>query len=282
MPKSTQPPLPESIRHYAESGQRRVDGWLSTLDAELIALVSAAQSARGITGSVGEIGVHHGRLFILLALGLQPGERAFAVDIFGEQQHNVDRSGEGDEARFRQNLARFAVSEDRIAILRASSLAIRWPEIEAAVAARARLFSIDGGHTATITANDLAIADGGLAPDGVVVLDDYFNTEFPEVSQGMCQHRLVDGGQLVPFAIGDNKLMLARPGRGEAYRAVLAEAVPPRFFVRHTEMFGQAVTVFRTPRRLVHRIRQSEIARRMTRHPIGKALKPIVRRVLGE
>lgn len=282
MPDTDAPALPEAVARYAESGQKRVDGWLSALDAELIARVAAVQSARGLDGSVGEIGVHHGRLFILLALGLQPGERAFAVDIFGEQQHNVDRSGEGNEARFRENLARFGVPEDRVAVIRSSSLEIRWPEIERQVGAPARLFSVDGGHTALITANDLAIADAALAEDGVAVLDDYFNEEFPEVSQGMCQHRLVDAGRLVPFVIGDNKLMLARPGHGASYRAALEAAVSSRFFVRRTEMFGEAVTVFRTPRRLVHRIRQSEVTRRLTNHPIGRALKPIVRRIVGE
>lgn len=276
------PALPEPVARYAASGQKSVDGWLSRLDAELIGLVSAAQSGRGVTGAVGEIGVHHGRLFILMALGLGAGERAFAVDIFGEQELNVDLSGEGDEARFRANLARFAIAEDRVAVLRGSSLDVRWPDIERQVGQAARLFSVDGGHTALITANDLAIADAGLVEDGVAVLDDYFNEEFPEVSQGMCQHRLVDGGRLVPFAIGDNKLLLARPGRGEAYRTMLEAAVPQRYFVRRTEMFGTPVTVFRTARRLIHVIRQSDITRRLTRSPIGRALKPIVLRLVGE
>ncbi|BBK43473.1 hypothetical protein STVA_34930 [Allostella vacuolata] len=280
--QSAPPALPEQVVRYVDRSQRSVDGWLSPLDARLVALVSAAQAGWGITGTLGEIGVHHGRLLILMALGLQPGERAFAVDIFGEQELNVDRSGEGDEGKFRANLARFGIPADRVAILQASSLEIRWPDIERQAGARSRLFSIDGGHTAHITANDLAIADAGLLEDGVAVLDDYFNPEFPEVSQGMCQHRLVDGGRLVPFAIGDNKLLLTRPGQGERYRAMLERSVPSRFLVRPTEMFGQPVIVFRTPRRLVHRIRQSELARRLRDHPIGRALKPLIRRLVRE
>lgn len=282
MASSHQPTLPAPVARYAASGQSSVDGWLSRLDAEVIGLVAAAQAARGIRGSVGEIGVHHGRLFILVALGLQAGERAFAVDIFEDQRHNVDRSGEGDEARFRANMQRYGVAIDRVDIVRGSSLDVRWPDIARHVGQKARLFSIDGGHTARITANDLAIADAGLADDGVTVLDDYFNAEFPEVSQGMCQHRLIDGGNLVPFAIGDNKLLLARPGRGDAYREMLAATVQRRYFVRDTEMFGVPVVVFRTPRRLVHMVRQSEIARRIGRHPLGRTLKPIVRRILKE
>ena len=279
---SAPPVLGKAITQYIDGGQRSVDGWLSNLDARLIALLAAHQKQRGITGSVGEIGIHHGRLLILLALTLEKDERAFAVDIFGEQELNLDRSGEGDEARFRANLQRFGVPEAQVAVVRASSLDVRWPELERRVQARARLFSIDGGHTALVTANDFVIADEGLADQGVAILDDYFNPEFPEVSQGVCRHLLVDGGKLVPFAIGDNKILFARPGAGDAYRRMLQEAVPGKYFVRTTEMFGQTVAVFRTRRRLMHVVRQSDMARRLRDHPLGRMLKPVVRRLIRD
>lgn len=268
-----------AAHRYADGAFRRVDGWLSLLDARLIHAVGAQQNDRRIVGSVGEIGVHHGRLFILLALLLKEEERAFAVDIFGDQHLNQDRSGQGDETIFRRNLARFGVPEGRVAVLRRSSLEVTWPDLAAAVGQPARLVSIDGGHTAAITANDLAIADEGLAEQGVIVLDDYFNPEFPEVSEGLCRY-LLPGRPLAPFAIGDNKLFLARPAAAPAYRDFLAGAVPRRYFVRRTAMFGQELLVFRTPRQLSHRIRQTEIARRLRDHPFGRALQPIVRRVL--
>ncbi|MFZ8263765.1 hypothetical protein ACO1KZ_15920, partial [Staphylococcus aureus] len=81
----------------------------------------------------------------------------FAVDIFGDQAANVDGSGYGDEAIFRQNMKRFGVAESQVAVIRSSSTAIGWPDIAARVKAPARFFSIDGGHTSEVTANDMAI-----------------------------------------------------------------------------------------------------------------------------
>lgn len=266
------------LHHYVHGGHRRVDGWLSRLDANLIATVGAWQNAEGVAGSVGEIGVHHGRLFILLALLRKPGERAFAIDLFDAQEFNVDQSGQGDETAFRNNLLRFGVDPASVEVVKGNSLDLAWSGLCGRLGPSARLFSIDGGHTAEITRHDLGIADDGLGEGGVIVLDDYFNPEFPAVSEGMCRFMADRPGALAPFAIGDNKLLLARPDWAERYRGMLIEAVPPRHFVRDTELFGQSVTVFRTPRTLMQIIRQTNLTRRLRSHPLGQALKPIVRR----
>lgn len=267
------------VLRYVVGGQRSVDGWLSALDASLIALAGVAQRNRGVAGSLGEIGIHHGRLFILLGLLAADDERCFAIDIFDRQDLNLDRSGDGDEAIFRANLDRFGVPQSRVSVLKESSTSIGWADIERVAGAPARIFSIDGGHTASITANDLAIAETGLACGGIVIVDDYFNPEFPEVSQGVCAH-LLGASRLVPFAIGDNKLLLSAPEDGGHYRDMLMASVPRRHFVKTSSMFGAEVAVFRTPRHLLDRLRQTEIVRKLKEHPLGKTLKPFVRRIL--
>ena len=75
---------------------------------ELICRLGKAQLEMGIAGHVAEIGVHHGRSFILLALLARAGEKAVAIDVFEQQELNVDRSGRGDLAQLRENVARFA------------------------------------------------------------------------------------------------------------------------------------------------------------------------------
>ncbi|MCW2238765.1 class I SAM-dependent methyltransferase [Azospirillum canadense] len=266
------------VQQYVHGHHRRVDGWLSRLDATLISCVGQWQSGAGVTGAVGEIGVHHGRLFILLALLRKAGERAFAIDLFEDQQFNVDQSGQGDEAVFRANLARFGIDAGTINIVKGNSLALTWAGLSGGLEQSVRLFSVDGGHTAEITRNDLTIADDSLGEGGVIVLDDYFNPEFPAVSEGMCRFMIERPHALAPFAIGDNKLMLARPGWAERYRAMLFGTVKPRYFVRDTELFGTPISVFRTPRTLMQIIRQTNLTRRLRSHPLGRALKPIVRR----
>ncbi len=273
--------IPAALNRYAGGAHRQVDGWLSQLDAEMALQIGLEQRRMGLTGSVGEIGIHHGRLFILLALTLQPGETAFAVDIFGDQEANLDGSGYGDEAVFRQNMKRFEVAEGQVAVIRSSSTAIGWRDIEAQVKARARFFSIDGGHTSEVTANDMAIADEGLDDRGVVILDDWFNPEFPAVSEGACRHLIAHPGRLVPFAIGDNKVLFCRPGQADGYRAALRRTLPERLHMRTTTMFGAEVEVYATPHSILDRIRQSDLADQLRDHPLGRKLKPIVRRLFG-
>lgn len=264
---------------------RSVDGWLSDLDARLITAVARAQVDSGVRGAVGEIGIHHGRLFILLALTLGAGEKGFAIDIFDHQDLNPDGSGFGDEAAFRANMARFQVDADAVAVIKGSSTDIHWPDVVHAAALpngmRARLFSIDGGHTAELTANDLAIADDGLAPEGVIILDDYFNPEFPAVSEGLARYLIANPGRLLPFAIGDNKVMLARPDQAAKYVTVLQGAMPEHDLRRHSVFFGQPVLVYGTARTLLDRVRQSSLARKLRDQPLGRRLKPLVRRLLG-
>ena len=266
------------LHRYVRGGHRRVDGWLSRLDASLIATVGQWQNTAGIGGTVGEIGVHHGRLFILLALLRKPGERAFAIDLFDDQQFNVDQSGQGDETAFRNNLARFGVEPGSIEVVKGNSMALAWAGLADRLGPSVRLFSIDGGHTAEITRHDLGIADDSLGDGGVIVLDDYFNPEFPAVSEGMCRFMFDRPQALAPIAIGDNKLLLARPDWAARYRSMLVETVSSRYFVRDTELFGHPIAVFRTPRTLMQIIRQTNLTRRLRSHPLGQALKPIVRR----
>ena len=73
------------LERYLTYGLPRVDGWLEPYSAEIIGFLSETQRLSSIQGTVGEIGVHHGKLFLVLLLTMAPGERAFAIDIFEQQ-----------------------------------------------------------------------------------------------------------------------------------------------------------------------------------------------------
>ncbi len=257
-----------------------VDGWLSQLDALAIASIDRAQQKLGVDGPVGEIGIHHGKLFILLAMLLRGTERGMAIDLFGDQNENLDLSGFGDEAVLHRNLARFRIDEGRITIKRANSLELNWEMIAAGFGGPARLFSVDGGHRAENAEHDLAIAEAGLAPGGVVIIDDYFNAEWPAVSEGVNRFMLSHEGALHPFGIGDNKIFMSRPDHAPRYREQLESELPQSRFLRRSEMFGADVAIFRTPRSLLQRLRQSQLIREMRGHPAARALQPVVRRLL--
>jgi len=87
-------PIPPSHRDYLRC-HHAIEGWIEHAAAHVIAYLIASQTANGISGNMMEIGVHHGRLFILLALGRQSGETSLAVDMFEQKHLNSSRFGAG-------------------------------------------------------------------------------------------------------------------------------------------------------------------------------------------
>jgi hypothetical protein len=67
---------------YVSRSMRTVQGHLTALDARVIAELLRYQNEKNIGGHLCEIGVHHGQLFLMLALARRAGERALAIDLF--------------------------------------------------------------------------------------------------------------------------------------------------------------------------------------------------------
>ena len=252
-------------KRYREFGHTLVDGWLDRLDAQLISGLLRAQTEIGTTGSVGEIGVHHGRLFILLYLCAEDGERPFCIDVFGDQSKNIDQSGLGDQAIFLSNLALFTKAPPQLEVFHCSSLEIGGADIRSKVGP-VRFLSIDGGHTADITENDLIIAEQCLAPDGVAIIDDVFNTAWPGVSEGFFRYRRNKDASLVPFAISVNKVFLCTKAHAARYRAMMSARFGS-YLHKSTEMADEQVDVYRNPPGLLQRLL-------LTR--LSAAVKPVI------
>ncbi|KAL7558360.1 hypothetical protein ACA910_004025 [Epithemia clementina (nom. ined.)] len=184
-------------------------------------------SKLGIFGTVGEIGVHHGRFTSFLYMTAQETEPLIAVDLFEAlQDENVDMSGMGSLKRFVESLSLYGLGESDVQTFTTSSLDLdvegsSWLADKPGI----RLLSVDGGHTAEITRNDLRLAFCNLLPGGIVVLDDWFNPPWPGVVEGFFQFANLDNHiglndhaasaaaaaepQVVyPFLLCENKLYL--------------------------------------------------------------------------
>jgi len=162
------------VARYIRHGKFYVEGWLRTEAALTVAALSERQRALGVGGGIAEIGVHHGKLFILLYLLGRAPERAVAIDLFEDQHLNIDLSGSGDLAKFHRNLLRHA-DDARLALHQGNSMDLTGADLVRLAEGPLRFVSVDGGHTAETTAHDLAVADAALAEGGVIVLDDAFN-----------------------------------------------------------------------------------------------------------
>jgi hypothetical protein len=70
-----------------------------------------------------------------------------------------------------------------------------------------RIISIDGCHTKNATLSDLQNAVKILSDDGFIILDDYFNPDWPGVKAGVDVF-LGDNNDYRVFYLADNKFFL--------------------------------------------------------------------------
>src|ERR1700733_810142 len=91
------------LDEYIRVRKKEVDGWLARCDGEIFARLLESQLENGIDGAVVEIGVHHGKSFIPMAIS-NNGRLCYAIDIFEKQALNIDVSGCGDKDVFTRNL----------------------------------------------------------------------------------------------------------------------------------------------------------------------------------
>lgn len=217
-----------------------IEGWFQFDAALLFMAYNQLAAAHGVAGDTLEIGVHHGLSAIAVA-ALRTG-RFYAVDLFEElQSRNVSRSGQGSRALFESNMRRFYPDLEFVKVLTQLSSELRAQDLGTGFS----FCHIDGGHSRQETYNDLRLAHSILQPGGMVALDDYFNPEFPGVSEGAVEFMLRHPEALRPAAIGYNKTLFQKlPAPGDlcadfarAFPAVETKAV--QLWGRPALLFGE-------------------------------------------
>ena len=267
---------------YAKNGHQRVEGWLLPMAIEAICGLADLQQEMGIHGPACEIGVHHGRLFLLLHLLTVPPERSVAFDLFEMQDENVDGSGKGSRDALMQNLRAHGCDLSRVEVVTENSLRLTPERIVSLCGGPPRLFSIDGGHTAEATRNDLVLADRTVCDGGLVVLDDYFNSSWPGVSEGTCTFVREDRERLLPVAITSNKFIFAA---GQEQAAAYRQRWLEKGFGPHvattgspvSRIFGADVICFEARPRLRELATQTQLWMSIRGTPVGYALMGLKR-----
>lgn len=290
---------------YVRRGHRAVEGWVSPLLFRRIICLDRLQRELGVVGHVGEIGVHHGQLFILLYLLRQAEERAVAIDLFEHQELNTDRSGAGDREIFLANITRWAGTPSAVEIIATDSTAISGQDVTTTVGDRLRLFSVDGGHQRETVTHDLRTASECLVAGGIVMVDDYLNPEFPGVAEATLAF-LSSDTTLRPFCVSTQKLYLTTSDYAETYAHALYKAETGRSWsqerrhsfvkgidspIRTAELLDCTVVcysdeVYRRSERLAssirslrrqlrHRASDNPVASAIGRGPLGRFAKQI-------
>jgi hypothetical protein len=266
-------------RAYIQNGYKRVQGWLSSGAVSLITAIDRIQKEMEIRGHIGEIGIHHGKLFILMYLLRREGENTVAVDTFDMAKFNIDESGRGNKRIFLKNVDRYAKTASQLKIIQQDSQKLKAEDIRNTVGGSVRLFSIDGGHTAGITCHDLETISGSLSEGGVIILDDYFNEEWPEVSEGTNRFYHKKGyKRIFPFLIGGNKTFFTSSKEyAEKYiEALQSYRIGTAF--KLSQLFGSTVIYYGFDRlKLQQRLEKTWLWKKLRNKVIGQ----IIRRLTG-
>lgn len=231
----------ETLVYDAARYQAPIEGWCA--DEVLFALEAFYRGAEPFSpnGPVCEIGVHHGR-FLIGAHNALGGARAVGIDLFDQQERNVDGSGEGSLDTFHANLSH-AVSPSRIDTIRADSLAFGAREIDDLLSryGQFKVFSIDGGHTAAHVINDMRIAQEVTAQDGLILIDDFFAPHWPGVTEGLSALFHSRQVRFAPFMYLANKLFLTGISCREkalAHSRIVTDALKGHIEFRPVSFFG--------------------------------------------
>lgn len=214
---------PSFLQKYLWSFER-IEGWFS-YDAALMFMAYNQLIARhGIAANVLEIGVHHGLSTIAVATLRAPDARLYAVDLFEDlQSQNVSHSGGGNRAIFERNMREFFGDIGFIDIITGASGSLDRDQFPEAFS----FCHVDGGHTRAETLHDIQLSASLLVPGGLVALDDYFNPEFPGVSEGAVEFLLSHPDVLRPIAIGYNKVLLQKQPAAFDLNAEFFSSFPP-------------------------------------------------------
>jgi len=198
------------------------EGWVALANVYMVARLSKLQHKAGLFGTVGEIGVHHGKFTAALSGFASVVEDTVAVDLFADQDQNVDGSGHGDMDFFRKNLEKLSLWEGTYAH-QANSLKLTVKDFSRYQ--RFRMLSVDGGHTHETTLNDLLLACNILSAGGIVILDDFVNRDWLGVAAGVFDF-IRSQEELVPFLWLANKLFLTTRDHHERYVAFVRQLHP--------------------------------------------------------
>ena len=198
---------------------KKVSGWLGFVDYEIFRTlnsncISNEQAAL-------EIGVHHGKSILAIA-GFSGEAKIYVIDIFGDQEKNIDNSGSGDRDIFLKNMQKFGIDAERIVIDQRMSSEVGSQDVKDAVGL-IRFFHIDGGHHSDAVTSDIKLACAVAADECVIAIDDMFRPEWPEVSSAAFGSTTLTDNDFVLFAIGFNKGYWCRKEHVEYNQKLLKE-----------------------------------------------------------
>ncbi len=232
---------------------QKIDGYIDPPDALVFSCLLAAQNRQAYSGGVAEIGVFYGRSYFLLRKIAGPDAKVLAVDLF-DLEEGAD--GLSQYEAFLENGKRLNVRIDEDLVIRGDSTRLTAEDITDKVG-KVRFFSIDGGHMLHHVLSDSALAMSVLSDHGVIVFDDTFNPQWPEVTVGVADFLRAQGGAFQAFCMTKYKTYVCRRDYHAFYRGAVTQSGELSAFDHvDTEFLGSDVTRLHNPmgRRMIYEL----------------------------
>jgi hypothetical protein len=196
----------------------KVRGWFSEESAKLFALLLTIQRNHELNGDILEFGVYHGKSAILLGYFLYSNDKLVVNDIFESQHLNISLSGGTYHPpsidKFTSNYKKFHANISNLTIYSCSSDQIKNVDVNP------RFIHIDAGHSfeelRTDLLNSIALATRTNFSYSIIVIDDVFNKDFPEVHISMYE-TLKLSDIFVPLLVSKDKFVLCQSSMYEFY-----------------------------------------------------------------
>lgn len=200
----------DALQAYAQDGYLKVEGWVLPAAITVLGILNQASIAEHVKGGACEIGVHHGRFFLAMLECVGSPSKSLAIDLFNAQDLNVDHSGCGSLEAFLRNIKQHSNNSAAVETMAADSLSIGLTAITD-IRDRLggfRLFSVDGGHTRVHALHDILIAQELTNNGGIIIVDDFFQPDWPGVTEGVSKYFDTSDARLAPLCVGGGKLFL--------------------------------------------------------------------------
>jgi predicted O-methyltransferase YrrM len=185
-----------------------VEGWFGEESIATWDLLLTLQSEQGCRGNLLEIGVLKGKSAALLALHARPDETCVFVD--------------PTLRKMATDVVEKIRSENNIWISDVSQNLRNDPRLHP-LAGTFRWIHIDGEHTGRAVTNDLEIAATLLSQDGVVCLDDFMSSAYPQITAATFAFLERRRDDFTLFLTGFNKGYVCRTSQAQVYLRFLQQ-----------------------------------------------------------
>jgi hypothetical protein len=180
-------------------------------------LLLNAQTCNRVRGGMLEIGVEFGTSAFLLLEALAADEHATLIDLVKTEEWLAGINGPYSN----HTAHTFIVG---------NTLKLNHSEIPTSC----RWIHVDGGHLYHHVSNDLELVAGALSAEGIMVVDDFFEIRWPDVTFATMDF-LRANKKVVPFMLVNRKLYCAStPESADAYKAMVVS-----FLENYTAQIGQ-------------------------------------------